>query len=551
MKIRVLRWLAFAGIGAAFVTILSAEWTVTAGVLLLLWCAADLFIFLCVGLTAASCLIALAFAKELANYSFAPADLPVAGFLALAVGLAFRKRLAPSVSGTDARSHRVLFPAVIALLLLAVFRYFPLGAHLMLSVALLLVWRGRGGRFVRPRLRDRRWVSTALLAITSASISFAVLELGARWFIFPFGLPGNVYVYDSRLGVVVAPGTKGYNQFRAGEHELKLLRYEISAQGLRDVVHGPKQPGEFRIAMLGDSYTFGVTNDFEGTIPRQLQRLFDERVPKRHVTVMNIGFGATGPWQQSVLLRERGFPLAPDLVVHQVLLGNDVADTLEKRGEVLEAYDPRRVPVVGQWRNYRHARFWPDYWLRKRSAAYNAFRKAVGLWRIHRFLASGTRLLPVILLPNPPPPPARPSFMEVNLVNGYPRLEQAWNETLADLAGIVQDCRDREIGYVAYTLPNWPEVSDDEWRSTLAGVPGVAYERGKGRQRFASEMDRAGVQQFSIFEALHEQLDINKLYYIYDGHMTDEGNRVVAERIFAWLTQDGGPLADRPSVAAP
>ncbi len=550
MKIRVLRWLAFAGIGAAFVTILSAEWTVTAGVLLLLWCAADLFIFLCVGLTAASCLIALAFAEELANYSFAPVDLPVAGFLALAVGLAFRKRLAPSVSGTDARSHRVLFPAVIALLLLAVFRYFPLKAHLMLSVALLLVWRGRGGRFVRPRLRDRRWVSTVLFAITSASISFAVLELGARWFIFPFGLPYNEYVYDSRFGYVVAPGTKGHKQFRAGEHELKLVRYEISAQGLRDVVHGAKQPGEFRIAMLGDSFTFGATNDFEGTIPRQLQRLFDERVPKRHVTVMNIGFRATGPWQQSVLLRERGFPLAPDLVVHEVFLGNDVADTLEKRGEVLQAYDPGSMPMVGQWRNYRHARFWPDYWLRKRSAAYNAFRKAVGPWRIHRFLASGTRLLPVILLMDPPPS-ARPSLLEPDLARWYPRLSEAWDETMADIGGIIQDCRDRGIAYVGYPLPYWEEVSDDGWRSTLAGAPGVAYERGKGRQRFAAEMDRAGVQQFSIFDALHEWPDINKLYYIYDGHMTDEGNRVVAERIFARLTQDGGPLADWPSVAAP
>ena len=46
----------------------------------------------------------------------------------------------------------------------------------------------------------------------------------------------------------------------------------ISGQGLRDRHFGPKGDDEFRILVLGDSFTFGYC-EWENTIPQRLEQL--------------------------------------------------------------------------------------------------------------------------------------------------------------------------------------------------------------------------------------------------------------------------------------
>ena len=74
-----------------------------------------------------------------------------------------------------------------------------------------------------------------------------------------------------------------------------------------------KAPGEWRILMIGDSYTFGSYVDDEATLPA----LVEAEVRKscsRHVTVVNAGLGGSTISDQ-VRLLERALVLEPDVVV--------------------------------------------------------------------------------------------------------------------------------------------------------------------------------------------------------------------------------------------
>ena len=54
--------------------------------------------------------------------------------------------------------------------------------------------------------------------------------------------------------------------------------YRQTLQGLRDRDYGPKLPDEYRVLLIGDSFTFGHGLETEETISRQLEDYLAERV---------------------------------------------------------------------------------------------------------------------------------------------------------------------------------------------------------------------------------------------------------------------------------
>jgi lysophospholipase L1-like esterase len=73
-----------------------------------------------------------------------------------------------------------------------------------------------------------------------------------------------------------------------------------------------KRPGEMRILMAGDSFTYGSYVDDEETLPVQLERELSRSCPG--VLAINAGVGGTTIDTQSRLI-ERALPLRPDLVI--------------------------------------------------------------------------------------------------------------------------------------------------------------------------------------------------------------------------------------------
>lgn len=76
-----------------------------------------------------------------------------------------------------------------------------------------------------------------------------------------------------------------------------------------------KDPGEYRIVCLGDSWTFGFGVRVEEAFPRVLEAHLGKKFPRRNVTVINAGMSGAEYSQGYVMLCQIALQYHPDLVI--------------------------------------------------------------------------------------------------------------------------------------------------------------------------------------------------------------------------------------------
>lgn len=90
----------------------------------------------------------------------------------------------------------------------------------------------------------------------------------------------------------------------------------INSYGLRDdESRAPYDDSLLRIAVLGDSYTFGFGVSGEYTYPNVLERLLDEVVGEHRFEVLNFGVGGYSTRDEALVLRHRVLEWNPALIV--------------------------------------------------------------------------------------------------------------------------------------------------------------------------------------------------------------------------------------------
>jgi lysophospholipase L1-like esterase len=94
--------------------------------------------------------------------------------------------------------------------------------------------------------------------------------------------------------------------------------------GLRSVVagavYGPKEAAQFRIAVTGDSVTFGEgVADTQETYPAVLESLLNQKQQRKQVQVFNFGVSAYSVRQMAATLRYRMPEVQPDMVVMAIV----------------------------------------------------------------------------------------------------------------------------------------------------------------------------------------------------------------------------------------
>src|SRR5438874_30106 len=77
--------------------------------------------------------------------------------------------------------------------------------------------------------------------------------------------------------------------FEHHKHEADSIGLNVN--GYRGPALGKKQPGEFRLMVLGGSPAFGYGLDTPDTMPAQLGRMLQQRL-SRPVTVANLAFNS-------------------------------------------------------------------------------------------------------------------------------------------------------------------------------------------------------------------------------------------------------------------
>jgi len=147
-----------------------------------------------------------------------------------------------------------------------------------------------------------------ILLLGSLLFTAGIVESALRIWDPPIAKPRMVQIHRAAplLGWELVPGA--YGTGRLGE------RYSINHAGMRDKDYPlDKSASVFRIAVVGDSFTFGPGVELEATFPKQMERLLI--LKKIQVEVLNFGVVGYNMWQYNVLLEKKIIPYHPDLVV--------------------------------------------------------------------------------------------------------------------------------------------------------------------------------------------------------------------------------------------
>jgi len=124
-------------------------------------------------------------------------------------------------------------------------------------------------------------------------------------------------INQNHLGLLFDPGLQAHS---------KMYDYEcqesINSLGIRDYEVSLEKTHQYRIAAIGDSFTYGWGVNIEDTWCKRLER--NLRKQGIDAEVLNLGMPAAGP-QQYAQLAEVAIPLLkPDLVIVCILNGDDL-----------------------------------------------------------------------------------------------------------------------------------------------------------------------------------------------------------------------------------
>ncbi len=141
---------------------------------------------------------------------------------------------------------------------------------------------------------------------------FALAEGACRLFLIEYRpepvIPDSIGRFDSELGWALVPNAFGTSS-RTGYE----IAYQINSKGLRDDETDYQKPdGVFRIALVGDSRTFGYGVPIQKHFATLLEGYFKD------VEVINLGISGFGVDQELLFLKSEGFQYQPDLVISYV-----------------------------------------------------------------------------------------------------------------------------------------------------------------------------------------------------------------------------------------
>ena len=240
--------------------------------------------------------------------------------------------------------------------------------------------------------------------------------------------------------------------------------------------------------------------------------------------------------------RERAKSLEPDLVILQLFPGNDIENSLEEVGKCQRAYDAAFQRGLQTAHRKTEMPFRVESWFLKKSRAYREFRSATGNRYWIFTLISRSRLLPQYHLPHLPENEDRPFFLEHNLAEWYPELDEGLERLKEYTRTLKEECNTAGPEIIAYCIPDLNEVGDGIWSFWMNKLKGkAAYERKKGITKTEEGLDQLEIEHFSVFDELRAHPPVDSIFYLRDGHLNGIGNGIVAQKIYDVLLNDYFP----------
>ena len=356
-------------------------------------------------------------------------------------------------------------------------------------------------------------IRDAVVITATVGILFVAIEGGVRM-IWPQNLRteyeggASTAIPDHELGHRLRPNARSL----VSGPEF-TVEYVQDRDGLRDrVQHAlPKPDGTMRILVLGDSFAYGSGNAYQQIWPVLLERqLQDEGYP---VDVVKAGVPGYDTRTEALFLERVFDDYDPDIVL-LTFLPNDLFTniSIESAGGDV---DPGNIPIqaIGGKGSDLHSLILVKRLLMASDWLY------VRLYMLTRRLEYFTT-----------PPSAT--------------LRQQVDVTKALLQRVQSFCKQKGSDLVVLSIPQQFQVLAPERAETL-GVDVDAIDR-----IFAAFSRERGFTWFPVLPRLRERYrtDGDDLYFRFDGHLNDRGNRAVADHLAGVLVERFGDRLRHPQA---
>lgn len=153
----------------------------------------------------------------------------------------------------------------------------------------------------------------------------------------------EVEVSEARLEIV-GPEEPVYPSFG--------VDYQLNAEGFRDQARPRHRPGEaHRIAVLGDSCTFGMGVKDEDLFTRRLEELVGRRHATKKIEVLNFGVSGFATEQERWIYHHNAKGYQPDVVLLMMTDNDDVSylEEIRVNKELSQKQDPvSRIAIFNQ-----------------------------------------------------------------------------------------------------------------------------------------------------------------------------------------------------------
>ncbi len=118
--------------------------------------------------------------------------------------------------------------------------------------------------------------------------------------------------------------SNNYTQYKSAPHS-SFFGFSINSDGYKDVEFVPKQKDTYRIAAIGDSFTFAVV-PYEDAYITLSEDLLKTQWQHQPVEIYNMGIPNTSPQEYLEILVTEALPLEPDMVLLNFFIGNDLTE---------------------------------------------------------------------------------------------------------------------------------------------------------------------------------------------------------------------------------
>lgn len=377
--------------------------------------------------------------------------------------------------------------------------------------------------------------SLLILPAIGVLISFLLLEVVLRTFYWTaekriFGLAPKrttlKWVDDSNLGRRLKASQKGW--FVSPTNEYSTL-IDVNSKGWRDSEHLPEKPKDtYRIIVLGDSFVENFQVPLEQTFFKQLEKNLTGKIKDKHVEIIAMGIGNTGPAQQYIALKEYGLKYEPDLVIQMFLSANDIKNNSQKlNNNPLVPYLKinTEVEVIPLERDSNSPRIRLKEILKKS--------------RLIELLLSIRQLFLEKLEHKKYEYPLDYHVYDKNYSKDY---EEAWSLTKNIILKTKELSEKKGANYILVTLANNEQTNKEVWKKALDAYPKMKEvdlnleKPDKILNEFCEKQKINCLQMFPFFK---EHIKNNPgvfTHYPLDGHWNKTGTNLAAEFLTKYLS---------------